>query len=143
MPGILCASSLTNISQNAFHSVVLELSSKVGRGEIPFRADQAGNNPCNMRSSLETLNMRKSFILRGHPHHGRARQNISISGAPNPGAHHVGSRSEDVDDQAVVREVCTGIGDVGSAHSDCCLNAGGGGKNCVCVVIPCGDLQGL
>ena len=56
---------LTNIGQNAFHSVVLELSSKVGRGEIPFRVNQAGNNPCNMRSSLETLNMRKSFMLRG------------------------------------------------------------------------------
>ncbi len=61
-----------------------------------------------------------------HPHHGRARQDISISGAPNPGAHHVGSRSENVDDRAVVREVCPCVGDVGGAHGDRGRNAGGG-----------------
>ncbi len=95
MSRLLLASLLTNISQNALHGVVLELSSKVSRSEIPFRADQAGDNPCHMRSSLEVPHMRKSFYTaRMHPHHGCARQDISISGAPNPGAHHVGSRSE-------------------------------------------------
>ncbi len=65
MSRLLFASLLTNISQNALHGVVLELSSKVSRSEIPFRADQAGDNPCHMRSSLEVPHMRKSFILRG------------------------------------------------------------------------------
>lgn len=73
--------------------------------------------------------------------HGRARHNISIGIAPNPGAQHVGSRSENVDDGAVIREVRSGIGDVGGTNSDRSWDASRRGKNCVCVVIPSGDLR--